>query len=118
MQAIAAQTSQVNTRVDSSVKAQAEAVLELMGSSTAELVRSVFGKVARGSRDYEELAGILSDKSEAAPDSLLADGWAASEAYYRTIGVDQSTAKTPERSWDELYAEAMDAHFSEKGLIV
>ena len=117
MQAVATQTSQVNTRVDSAVKLQAEQVLDLMGSSTAELVRAVLGKVARGARDYEEVASALAEKDAAPNDALLAEGWAISDAFYASLGLALPVQPTEDRSWDELFEEAAEEHFAEKGLI-
>lgn len=52
-----------------------------------------------------------------AEDVLLAEGWAVSEAFYQQIGMNPSANQEGKHSWDELYAEAIDARFAEKGMI-
>ena len=118
MQAVASHTSQVNTRVDTAIKAQAEEVLELMGSSTAELVRAVFAKIAGGARGYEELAAVLAPHDAARDDALLEEGWAIADAFYAKIGFDAATAPADTRSWSEILDEAKADHFSDKGVIL
>ena len=117
------QMVQLNVRVDADVKRQAEEVLELMGSSVTELVRMALEKVARGARDYVEARDALNDKHGGetpvgnAIDQRLAEGWAIISDLYRSFGIDSSTLPVDERSWKEVYEEAMIAHYEEKGLL-
>ncbi len=109
-------TTQVNTRVDAAVKQQADEVLALAGSTAAELVRSVMAKVARGMRDYEEVANVLEGSTSREPDEALEAGWALADSLYATIDAEGKSLASDARSWDEVYSEARSEHLAEKEL--
>lgn len=121
------QMTQLNLRVNVQDKRQAEEVLRLMGTTTTELVRKVLAKVARGAKGYAELRAALdnaaedkAERSEADPvNPVAAEGWAIVDDFCRSLGYESADAVPKDtRSWEEMYEEAMTAHYEEKGWLV
>ena len=111
---------QVNTRVDAGEKRRADDVLALMGSSMSELIRSVISKVARGAQDYDQLEIVLRDQQPTQSEQLAKaqEGWNLVDGFYRSLGIDPDALPVDTRSWEEIYEEAMDEHFMEKGMML
>ena len=120
MQAALTGTFQVNTRVDAGEKRSADDVLALMGSSISELIRSVIHKVSRGAKDYDQLRQVLREEEPARNENLAKaqEGWDFVDAFYRSMGIDPDSLPVDTRSWDEIYEEAMDEHFRERGMML
>ena len=112
---------QVNVRVDAEIKRKAEAVLDLAGSSATQLVRMAYAKAAEGVDGYQEFVATCmgEPKREVVDgvDAVLSAGWEIAEQFYRSIGYDVEGGVRDTRSPEEVYEEAMAAHFEEKGLI-
>ena len=115
---------QLNVRIDASLKRQAEDVLALMGSSATELVRAVYEKVARGAEDYTETMNVLKSAGTGAGnvetqqgENPVEAGWAIAREFYGAAGCDPESLGPDERTWGEIYEEALAAHFEEKGIL-
>ncbi|MBQ9058624.1 MAG: hypothetical protein IJ125_05535 [Atopobiaceae bacterium] len=110
---------QVNVRLDAGLKARAEEVLGLMGSSATELIRTAYEKVARGAADYTEAMSVLktSGSQTAKIPSALEEGWAIADSFFDAHGIDKKQLPDSVVSWDELYEQALSEHFREKGLL-
>lgn len=110
---------QVNVRVSSDVKQRAEEQLERVGSSVSALVRSALEKVAQGPQDCAAVTKVLQgdelDKETERRLALAEEGWKIADDFCRSIGVEPGQVEEDARTWDEVYQEAMDAHFVEKG---
>lgn len=109
---------QLNVRLDANVKRNADEVLSFVGSSATEVIRALFSKIAGGAADYAEVMALLcpKDQKDIASESVISEGWSIADEFYRSIGYDPSATPTEERSWDEVYSDAMDEHFREKGI--
>lgn len=117
MSSATANMVQVNVRVSSSVKQAAEAELKNVGSSVGALVRAILEKVARSPKDCLEVTNLLEEDDPEVEErlALIHEGWKIADDFCRSIGVEPGQIEKDERSWDEIYQEAMDAHFAEKG---
>lgn len=110
--------AQVNVRVDRSVKERAEEALRLSGGSLPELIKKVVAKVAQGGDQCEEVLAVVDDRQRAiAPESPFAASWAAADRLYTDLGIVTSPGSDA-RDWDTVYAEAMDEHYRQKGMIL
>ncbi len=109
---------QLNVRLDANVKRNADEVLSFVGSSATEVIRALFSKIAGGAADYVEIMAVLcpKDKKDVAGESIVSEGWSIADDFYRSIGYDPSVTPAEERSWNEVYTDAMDEHFREKGI--
>lgn len=109
--------AQVNVRVDRQVKNRAEEALQLSGGSLPELIKKVVAKVAQGGGQCEEVLAAVDDRQRAiAPESPFAASWAAADRLYTDLGIVASPGSEG-RDWDTVYAEAMDEHYRQKGMI-
>ena len=52
-----------------------------------------------------------------APESPFAASWAAADQLYADLGIVASPG-SDDRDWDTVYAEAMDEHYRQKGMIL
>ena len=110
--------AQVNVRVDRQVKNRAEEVLRLSGGSLPELIKKVVAKVAQGGGQCEEVLAAVDDRQRAiASESTFAVSWAAADQLYANLGIAASPGSA-DRDWDTVYAEAMDEHYRQKGMIL
>lgn len=110
--------AQVNVRVDRQVKNRAEEALRLSGGSLPELIKKVVAKVAQGGGQCEEVLAAVDDRQHAiAPESPFAASWAAADQLYAGLGINVSPG-SDDRDWDTVYAEAMDEHYRQKGMIL
>ena len=110
--------AQVNVRVDRQVKNRAEEALRLSGGSLPELIKKVVAKVAQGGGQCEEVLAAVDDRKRAiAPESPFAASWAAADQLYANLGIAASPGSA-DRDWDTVYAEAMDEHYRQKGMIL
>ena len=110
--------AQVNVRVDRQVKDRAEEALRLSGGSLSELIKKVVAKVAQGGGQCEEVLAAVADRQRAiASESPFAVSWAAADQLYANLGIAASPASA-DRDWDTVYAEAMDEHYRQKGMIL
>ena len=120
----ASQMTQLNLRVNKRDKRQAEEVLHLMGTTTTEFVRKLLAKVARGAKEYEEVKAVLDASAEdkvkqeeaGTVNPIAAKGWTIVDDFCKSLGY-ASADDVPRdtRSWEEIYEEAMTAHYEEKG---
>ena len=109
--------AQVNVRVDRSVKERAEEALRLSGGSLPELIKKVVAKVAQGGGQCEEVLAAVDDRQQAiAPESPFAASWAAADRLYTDLGIVTSPGSEG-RDWGEIYSDAMDEHYRQKGMI-
>lgn len=110
--------AQVNVRVDRQVKNRAEEALRLSGGSLPELIKKVVAKVAQGGGQCEEVLAAVDDRQHAiALESPFAASWAAADRLYTDLGIVTSPGSDA-RDWDTVYAEAMDEHYRQKGMIL
>ena len=110
--------AQVNVRVDRQVKARAEEALRLSGGSLPELIKKVVAKVAQGGGQCEEVLAAIDDRRRViAPESPFAASWAAADQLYADLGIVASPGPD-DRDWDTVYAEAMNEHYRQKGMIL
>ena len=110
--------AQVNVRVDRSVKERAEEALQLSGRSLPELIKKVVAKVAQGGGQCEEVLAAVDNRQQAvAPESPFAASWAAADQLYADLCIVTSPG-SDDRDWDTVYAEAMDEHYRQKGMIL
>ena len=110
--------AQVNVRVDRQVKNRAEEALRLSGGSLPELIKKVVAKVAQGGGQCEEVLAAVDDRKRAiAPESPFAASWAAADQLYADLGI-VTLPGSDDRDWDTVYAEAMDEHYRQKGMIL
>lgn len=110
--------AQVNVRVDRQVKARAEEALRLSGGSLPELIKKVVAKVAQGGGQCEEVLAAIDDRRRAiAPEPPFAASWAAADQLYADLGIVASSG-SDDRDWDAVYAEAMNEHYRQKGMIL
>lgn len=109
--------AQVNVRVDRQVKNRAEEALRLSGGSLPELIKKVVAKVAQGGGQCEEVLAAVDDRQHAiASEPPFAASWAAADQLYAGLGINVSPG-SDDRDWDTVYAEAMDEHYRQKGMI-
>ena len=117
--ATTSQMTQLNMRVDAQDKRQAEEVLRLMGTTTTELVRKLLAKVARGAKDYAEVADAIDTPPEHEPaqvNPVVLQCWAIVDDFCRSLGYERAEDMPKDtRSWAKRYEEAMSAHYEEKG---
>ena len=110
--------AQVNVRVDRQVKDRAEEALRISGGSLSELIKKVVAKVAQGGGQCEEVLAAVDDRQHAiAPESPFAASWAAADQLYADLGI-VTLSGSDDRDWDTIYAEAMDEHYRQKGMIL
>ena len=110
--------AQVNVRVDRQVKNRAEEALRLSGGSLPELIKKVVAKVAQGGGPCEEVLAAVDDRQQsAAPDTPFAASWAAADQLYSDLGI-VTLSGSDDRDWETVYAEAMDEHYRQKGMIL
>ena len=110
--------AQVNVRVDRQVKDRAEEALRLSGGSLSELIKKVVAKVAQGGGQCEEVLAAVDDRQHAiAPESPFAASWAAADQLYADLGI-VTLSGSDDRDWETVYAEAMDEHYRQKGMIL
>ena len=110
--------AQVNVRVDRQVKNRAEEALRLSGGSLPELIKKVVAKVAQGGSQCEEVLAAVDDRKRAiAPESPFAASWAAADQLYADLGI-VTLSGSDDRDWETVYAEAMDEHYRQKGMIL
>lgn len=110
--------AQVNVRVDRQVKDRAEEALRLSGGSLSELIKKVVAKVAQGGGQCEEVLAAVDDRQHAiAPESPFAASWAAADQLYSDLGI-VTLSGSDDRDWETVYAEAMDEHYRQKGMIL
>ena len=110
--------AQVNVRVDRQVKARAEEALRLSGGSLPELIKKVVAKVAQGGGQCEEVLAAIDDRRRViAPESPFAASWAAADQLYADLG-NVASPGSEGRDWDTVYAEAMNEHYRQKGMIL
>lgn len=110
--------AQVNVRVDRQVKNRAEEALRLSGGSLPELIKKVVAKVAQGGGPCEEVLAAVDDRQQsAAPDTPFAASWAAADQLYADLGI-VTLSGSDDRDWETVYAEAMDEHYRQKGMIL
>ena len=110
--------AQVNVRVDRQVKNRAEEALQLSGRSLPELIKKVVAKVAQGGGQCEEVLAAVDDRQQAiAPGYPFAASWAAADQLYADLGI-VTLSGSDDRDWDTVYAEAMDEHYRQKGMIL
>lgn len=110
--------AQVNVRVDRQVKARAEEALRLSGGSLPELIKKVVAKVAQGGGQCEEVLAAIDDRRRViAPESPFAASWAAADQLYADLG-NVASPGSEGRDWDTVYAEAMNEHYRQKGIIL
>ena len=110
--------AQVNVRVDRKVKDRAEEALRLSGGSLPELIKKVVAKVAQGGGQCEEVLAAVDDRQQAiAPGYPFAASWAVADQLYANLGIAASPGSA-DRDWDTVYAEAMDEHYRQKGMIL
>lgn len=124
MTAMAEQMTQLNMRVNAQDKRQAEEVLRFMGSTTTELVRKLLAKIASGAKAYMEICEVLETPASAASaeqeglgfNPVISEATEICNAFAQMLGY-ESAADLPKdnRSYDELYEEAMLEHYREKG---
>lgn len=121
--AMSEQMTQLNMRVNAQDKRKAEDVLRLMGTTATQITRKILAKIARGAKDYAEIAAVLEDtpateEQEKKPsiNPALFEGWAIGDRYMQMLGY-ESMADVPrdDRPWDEIYEEAMMEKALEKG---
>ena len=119
MQAAIAETIQVNTRVDAADKRAADDILALMGSSIPELIRSVIHKAGQGAEEYDRLREALREGGASTDEHLAKaqEGWNLVDSFYRSVGIDPGALPVEQRTWKEIYEEAKDEHFMEKGML-
>lgn len=110
--------AQVNVRVDRQVKNRAEEALRLSGGSLPELIKKVVAKVAQGGGPCEEVLAAVDDRQQSiAPGYPFAASWAAADQLYADLGI-VTLSGSDDRDWDTIYAEAMDEHYRQKGMIL
>ena len=115
---VGAISGMVNVRVDRQVKARAEEALRLSGGSLPELIKKVVAKVAQGGGQCEEVLAAIDDRRRAiAPEPPFAASWAAADQLYADLGIVASSG-SDDRDWDAVYAEAMNEHYRQKGMIL
>lgn len=110
--------AQVNVRVDRQVKNRAEEALRLSGGSLPELIKKVVAKVAQGGGQCEEVLAAVDDRRQTVvPGYPFAASWAVADQLYANLGIAASPGSA-DRDWDTVYAEAMDEHYRQKGMIL
>lgn len=121
MPAATAAMTQMNVRVNAEHKRSAEAVLKLADCSLTELVRMVIEKVSHGSKDLEEVQLILQNAAASVPssetDEVLLEGWTLVDNFCKEQGIGLVGDWVDGRTCDQIYDEAMMAHYEEKGLL-
>lgn len=106
---------QVNVRVSAEVRKRAEEQLRLLDSSVGTLVRQVLDKATHSPEDCAELTKLVSapkGKEASSRQSSLLRGWKIADGYCKSLDIEPGSAEDDVRTWDEVYQEAMDAHFS------
>ena len=121
MPTVASGMTQMNVRVNAERKQEAESVLKLANSSLTELVRMLIEKVSCGAKDLQEVQRVLQGDAAHAPkddtDSVLLEGWALVDDFCSDMGIVRSDDWLDERTCEQVYDEAMVAHYEEKGLL-
>ena len=121
MPAVASGMTQMNVRVNAERKQEAESVLKLANSSLTELVRMLIDKVSCGAKDLQEVQHVLQGDAANVPkddtDSVLLEGWALVDGFCADMGIVRSDDWLDERTCEQVYEEAMMAHYEEKGLL-
>ena len=113
----AAAMAQVNVRVDRQVKERAEETLRLSGTSLSHVIKRLVDTIAQGGDRCESVLEAIEpvEKPRASSDSPFAASWTAADQLYRNLGI-SSDPGSDDRDWDQIYSEAMDERYREKGL--
>ncbi len=115
--------SQINVRMDSSLKQSVDETLARLGRSPSEIVRLVWSRLAAGGPEAAETLRYLesneSDAGEHDRAAKLQEGWMITESFFQRVGY-QPNSESPasEPPWEDLYREAMEEHYRDRGLIV
>ena len=75
---------------------------------------TLFGKVPTQIIPRAQQTALVSDATDA---SLVSEGWKIADEFYRSIGCDSTAMPIEDRTWDDVYADAMNEHFCEKGIL-
>ena len=112
--------AQINVRIDKDLKLAGDAVLVGEGISPSEVVRALWNKLAQHGEALDEVKRVLFGGDDPADVTRHAElvwaGWKISDEFYQSVGLERSDSSLREQSWDELYAQAMDEHFAQRGL--
>lgn len=112
--------TQVNVRMERELKQRGDAALAEVGISPSDIVRALWGKVALRGAALDQVKRLLFSSDEAQGtlegESPVCEGWALADEFYQSMGYDSAQVPCTNQPWEELYKEAMDAHFAKKGL--
>lgn len=112
--------AQVNVRMERKLKQRGDAALAEVGISPSDIVRALWNKVALRGAALDQVKRLLfsSDEVQVVPEdaSPVREGWALADEFYQSMGYDLAQVPCTDQSWEELYKDAMDAHFARKGL--
>lgn len=112
--------AQINVRIDKDLKQAGDAVLAGEGMSPSEVVRALWNKLAQHGEALDEVKRVLFGGDDSADmvrhAELVWAGWKISDEFYQLVGLERSDSSLHEQPWDELYAEAMDEHYAQRGL--
>ena len=88
--------------------------------TVSQIVRALWRKLAERGKSVEELKRLLLDEGEVAHElgtlNPVTRGWTLADEFCLSVGYGPSKASMPEQQWDELYAQAMDEHYAQRGL--
>lgn len=116
---MASSTAQINVRLDRALKTAGDEALAEAGISPSEAVRALWDKLAKRGESLEALKRLLfsPEQTDLADDEQnpLTDGWQIADKFYATCGSSLG-GTTRDVAWQDLYAEAMDEHYADKGL--
>lgn len=116
---MASSTAQINVRLDRALKAAGDEALMEEGISPSEAVRALWSKLAKRGKTLEAIKQLLFSPEQTVLDtagqSPLEAGWHIADEFYATFET-SSGQNMRDMAWQDLYAEAMDEHYTSKGL--
>lgn len=119
---MAGATATINVRLDGALKEAGDAALAEEGIAVTQIVRALWRKLAERGRAMDEIKRLLLDEGrdaqELATPNPVVRGWALADEFCLSVGYDPSDSTVKAQSWDELYAEAMNERYAQKGLFL
>ena len=121
----AAQTTQMNTRIGVRLKERGDKALARAGYTPSRAVRALYEFAVRHEHDPETIAALLSEEHEETEEqaelkrvrlAALRDGANIVNEGLEALGV-HVVPGSDKRPFKQVWEEAMDEHFEEKGLL-
>lgn len=119
------QTTQMNTRIGVRLKERGDKALARAGYTPSRAVRALYEFAVRHEHDPETIAALLSDEHEETEEQIkrrearlaAVQGIDAIVELQQKLLGDDYKPGSDKRPFKQVWEEAMDEHFAEKGLL-